>query len=32
LLATTALALFVGRWAFARAVGVMRVRGTLAQY
>jgi len=32
LLATTALAIFVGRWAFARAVRVMRIRGTLAQY
>ena len=32
LLATTAFVIVVGRWAFARAVRVMRVRGTLAQY
>jgi ABC-type polysaccharide/polyol phosphate export permease len=32
LLGTTALAIFVGRWAFARAVRVIRVRGTLGQY
>jgi hypothetical protein len=24
--------MFVGRWAFARAVRVIRVRGTLGQY
>lgn len=32
LLGATALAIFVGRWAFARAVRAIRVRGTLAQY
>jgi ABC-2 type transport system permease protein len=32
LLGTTALAMFVGRWAFARAARVIRVRGTLGQY
>ena len=32
LVATTVLAVVVGRWAFARAVRVMRVRGTIGQH